>query len=222
MDVIEGENKKTKEKKLLTSQTKKTNSIPHQNNATDKKTSQYYQQQRSVHKRDVIVLVTTLFLFWIVLTINFTLPFLLLGFFISLGIGLIATKLTLSSPEGKRKTLKQYIFATEHLIGLIFSAIFRIIIANIELIHQVITLNIDPKIVRIKVDLSSDAELTLISHLITVTPGTLVIDVDDTNKKGESYLFVHFSYYCMADEDSAERIEKSIGKWDKMIGALFR
>jgi multicomponent Na+:H+ antiporter subunit E len=108
------------------------------------------------------------------------------------------------------------------LFGLIFSAIFRIIIANVELIYQVLTLNIDPKIVRLKVDLSSDAELTIISHLITVTPGTLVIDVDDTNKKGESYLFVHFSYYRLADEDSADKIEKSIGKWDKMIGALFK
>jgi multicomponent Na+:H+ antiporter subunit E len=179
-------------------------------------------QRRTVHKRDVFVLVTTLFLFWILLTVNFSIFSLVLGFLISLGIGLISTRLTLASVEGKRKTLKQYFFATEHLFTLIFSAIFRIIIANVELIYQVLTLKIDPKIVRIKVDLSSDAELTLISHLITVTPGTLVIDVDDANEKGESYLFVHFSYYCSADEDSAEKVEKSIGRWDKMIGALFK
>jgi len=179
-------------------------------------------QEKKIHKRDVFVLVTTLFLFWILLTVNFSIFFLILGFLISLSIGLVSTKLTIASVEGKRKTLKQYFFATEHLIALIFSAIFRIIIANVELIYQVLTLNIDPKIIRIKVDLSSDAELTLISHLITVTPGTLVIDVDDTNKKGESYLFVHFSYYNLADEESGTKIEKSIGKWDKMIGALFK
>ena len=179
-------------------------------------------QKRKVHKRDVFVLVTTLFLFWILLTVNFSIFMLTLGFLISLVIGLIATRLTLASIEGKRKTLKQYFFATEHLFALIFSAIFRIIIANVELIYQVLTLNIEPKIVRIKVNLSSDAELTLISHLITLTPGTLVIDVDDGNKKGESYLFVHFSYYKSTDEDSAEKIEKSIESWDKMIGALFK
>ncbi len=179
-------------------------------------------QKKKIHKRDVFVLVTTLFLFWIFLTVNFSIFFLILGFLICLSIGLIATRLTLSSVESKRKTLKQYFFATEHLFALVFSAIFRIIIANIELIYQVLTLDIDPKIVRIKVDLDSDAELTIISHLITVTPGTLVIDVDDANIKGESYLFVHFSYYCSADEDSAEKIEKSIGRWDKMIGALFK
>jgi multisubunit Na+/H+ antiporter MnhE subunit len=89
------------------------------------------------------------------------------------------------------------------------------------LIYQVITLNIKPKIVRIKVNLKSDAELTLISHLITVTPGTLVIDVEDA-EGGGSYLFVHFSYHCVTDESSVKRIEKSIGKWDKLIGALFK
>ena len=178
-------------------------------------------QKRKVHKRDVFVLVTTLFIFWILLTVNFSIFFLILGFFISLIIGLIATRLTLASIEGKRKTLKQYFFATEHLFALIFSAIFRIIRANVELIYQVLTLKIDPKIVRIKVNLSSDAELTLISHLITLTPGTLVIDVEDGNTDEESYLFVHFSYYNSRDEDSAEKIEKSIDSWDKMIGALF-
>ena len=179
-------------------------------------------QKRKVHKRDIFVLVVILFLFWILLTVNFSLIFLSIGFLISIGIGLIATRLTLASVEGKRKTLKQYFFATEHLFGLFFSAVFRIIIANVELIYQVLTLKIDPKIVRIKVNLSSDAELTLISHLITITPGTLVIDVDDANKKGESYLFVHFSYFRSAEEDSADKIENSIKSWDKMIGALFK
>ncbi len=176
---------------------------------------------RKIHKRDVFVLVTTLFLFWILLTSNFSLFSLFLGFIISLLIGLAATKLTIATVEGKRKTVKEYFFATEHLIALIISAVFRIIIANIELIYQVITLKIDPKIVRINVDLSSDAELTIISHLITVTPGTLVIDVEDADDGG-SYLFVHFSYHCSADEESAEKIEKSIGRWDNLIGALFK
>ena len=178
-------------------------------------------EKRRVHKRDVFVLVVSLFLFWVLLTVNFSYLSLILGFIISLIIGLAATKLTIATVESKRKTVKEYFFATEHLITLILSAFYRIILANIELIYQVITLNIKPKIVRIKVNLKSDAELTLISHLITITPGTLVIDVEDA-KDGDSFLFVHFSYYCVADETSAEKIEKTIGKWDTLIGALFK
>jgi multicomponent Na+:H+ antiporter subunit E len=176
-------------------------------------------QRRRIHKRDVFVLVVTLFLFWILLTVDFSASSLLLGFLISLLVGLATTRLTIATIEGKRKNIKEYIFATEHLIGLIVSALIRIIIANIELIYQVITLRINPRIVRIKLDLSSDAELALISHLITVTPGTLVIDVEDAPDEG-SYLFVHFS--ALTDQETSDSIEKSIGKWHDMIGALFR
>lgn len=176
-------------------------------------------QQRRIHKRDVLVLVTTLFLFWLLLTVNFSILSLMAGFLISVLVGLGTTRLAIKTVEGKRKTFKEYIFAGEHLIGLILSALFRIIIANFELIYQVITLRINPKIVRIKVDLSSDAELTLISHLITVTPGTLVIDVEDDEDEG-AYLYVHFS--SLMDKDSEEYIENSIGRWHDMIGALFR
>jgi multicomponent Na+:H+ antiporter subunit E len=177
-------------------------------------------QKGKIHKRDVFVLVISLFLFWILLTVNFSPFYLTLGFFISLFIGLSTTKLTIETVEGKRKTIMEYLFATEHLITLIFSVFFRIILANIELIYQVISLNIKPKIIRIKVNLKSDAELALISHLITVTPGTLVIDVEDADDG--SYLFVHFSYHCAADEESIEKIEKTIVKWDNLIGALFK
>ena len=176
---------------------------------------------RKIHKRDVFVLVISLFLFWILLTVNLSPFYLTLGFFISLFIGLATTRLTIATVEGKRKTIKEYLIATEHLIALIFSVFFRIILANIELIYQVISLNIKPKIIRIKVNLKSDAELALISHLITVTPGTLVIDVEDADDEG-SYLFVHFSYHCTADEESIEKIEKTIVKWDNLIGALFK
>lgn len=176
-------------------------------------------QQQRIHKRDVLVLVSTLFLFWMLLTVDFSPLSMIAGFLISFLIGIATTKLSIASIEEKRKTFKEYIFAGEHLIGLILSALFRIIIANVELIYQVITLRINPKIVRIKVDLSSDAELTLISHLITVTPGTLVIDVEDA-EDGGAFLYVHFS--SLMEKDSEEYIEKSIGRWHDMIGALFR
>lgn len=176
-------------------------------------------QQKRIHKRDMLFLIITLYFFWMLLTVNFSLSSLSIGFLISLSIGLATTRLTIATVEGKRKNLKEYLFASEHLIGLIISALIRIIIANVQLIYQVITLKINPHIVRIKLDLSSDAELAIISHIITVTPGTLVIDVEDASDQG-SYIFVHFS--SLKDKDASAYIEKSIGKWHDMIGALFR
>ena len=176
-------------------------------------------KKKKIYKRDILLLVILLFIFWILLTFEFTYYSITLGLLISILISLAITIYLPAKVKIKRKKFKEYFFAIEHLIGLISSTIIRIIIANVQLIYQVITLKINPRIVRIKVDLSSDAELAIISHLITLTPGTLVIDVQDADDKG-SYIYVHFSY--LSDKDPGEYINKTIGRWDEMIGALFK
>jgi multicomponent Na+:H+ antiporter subunit E len=121
--------------------------------------------------------------------------------------------------KGRRKTFKEYFFAIEHLVGIVSTTIFRVFIANVKLIYQAVTLKIEPKIVRVKVNLRSDVELALISHLITLTPGTLVIDVEEA-EHGGSYLYVHFSY--LKAKHLGKYIDSTIGRLDKMIGALFK
>ena len=174
---------------------------------------------REIHKRDVIVLISALFIFWVLLTFDFSYLSLILGLCISISIGLATIELVAIEVKGRRKTFKEYFFAIEHLVGIVSSTIFRVIIANGQLIYQAITLKVDPKIVRVKVNLRSDIELALISHLITLTPGTLVIDVEDA-EDGGSYLYVHFSY--LKAKHLGKYIESTIGQWDEMIGALFK
>jgi len=174
---------------------------------------------KEIHKRDIILIITSLFIFWILLTFDFSYFSLFLGLSISILIGLASIKIVIFDVKGKRKTFREYFFAIEHLIGIIYTTIFRIIIANGQLVYQAIMLKIDPKIVRVKVNLESDIELTLISHLITLTPGTLVIDIEDA-KDGGSNLYVHFSY--LKSKDLGKYIESTIGQWDEMIGALFK
>jgi multicomponent Na+:H+ antiporter subunit E len=176
-------------------------------------------KNKIIYKRDFLVLVLSLFIFWILLTFDFSYSSLILGLLISILISVPTSALFKHKVKIKRKKFREYFYAIEHLIGLISSTVFRVTIANIQLIYQTISLKINPRIVRIKVDLRSDAELALISHLITLTPGTLVIDVQDADDKG-SYIYVHFSY--LSDKDPGEYIGKTIGRWDEMIGALFK
>ena len=143
-----------------------------------------------------------------------------MGFCISILISLAIVKIIFTNVKRKRKTFREYFFALEHLIGIISTTIVRVIIANGQLIYQAVTLKINPKVVRVKVNLRSDAELALISHLITLTPGTLVIDVEDAEDGGGSYLYVHFSY--LRSKHLGRYIESTIGQWDRMIGALFK
>jgi multicomponent Na+:H+ antiporter subunit E len=117
-----------------------------------------------------------------------------------------------------KKSFKEYFVALEHLFALLFTTVIRLIMANALVIYQAITLCIHPRIVKIKVNVRSDFEINIISTLITLTPGTLVIDVEDA-EDGGSYLYVHFSY--LKTDDPKKYIENTIGKWDAMIGALF-
>ncbi|MFH1101290.1 MAG: Na+/H+ antiporter subunit E [Methanobacteriota archaeon] len=176
-------------------------------------------QDKKIHKRDIVVLVSALFIFWVLLTSDFSYFSLILGICVSISIGLVSTKFVITDVKGRRKTFKEYFFAIEHLVGIVTTTIFRIIIANGQLIYQAVTLKIYPKIVRVKVNLRSDVELTILSHLITLTPGTLVIDIQDA-EDGGSYLYVHFSY--LKAKHLGKYIENTIGQWDKMIGALFK
>lgn len=174
-------------------------------------------KKRQFFIADMIILIVLLWLFWIFITGDITLYSVLTGFVIVLIIGCIA-QFFFFKKRIYKKSLKKYFFSLEHLFALLFTTLFRLIIANLLVIYQAITLDIHPRIVKIKVNVKSDLEITLISTLITLTPGTLVIDVEDA-EDGGSCLYVHFSY--LKTDDPQKYIESTIGKWDAMIGALF-
>ncbi len=119
--------------------------------------------------------------------------------------------------ERKKTRLAEYLNSLKNVLALFVDVTFKLIIANGILIYQSITMKIEPKVVRTKVSLTSESEVTLISLLITLTPGTLVIDVEE---EGDSYyLYVHFSY--LKAENLSESIKESIINWDQMIKGVF-
>lgn len=70
-----------------------------------------------------------------------------------------------------------------YFVGPFFYAMIR---ANIDVACRVITGKINPGIVKISPDLKSDAAITLLANSITLTPGTLTVDVDE--KKNDLYI----------------------------------
>lgn len=60
--------------------------------------------------------------------------------------------------------------------------------ANIDVATRVITGKINPGIVKIKTGLKKDMALTFLANSITLTPGTLSVDVDEA----ENELYVHW------------------------------
>ncbi len=130
-----------------------------------------------------------LMLIWVFLSgsynlYNFSFGF-ILGFLIIWIIG---------SSQGKTK----YVKILPRVIGFLFYFIYEVIIANLQVAYEVMTpgLNVTPGIIRIPLDVETDLEISLLANLITLTPGTLSLDVSDDKK----VLYVHSMYVKDKDE----------------------
>ncbi len=81
-----------------------------------------------------------------------------------------------------------------HLWGSFFIAflIVQIILSSINIAWLVIQprLKLDPGIVALPLTVSTDLEITMLASAITLTPGTLSVDLG-RNDKGQQVLFVH-------------------------------
>lgn len=120
---------------------------------------------------------------WAALTGGFTLMNLGAGFALSYGILLFAQHAVGPSP-----------YFTKVRLGVSFVLFFiqELVLANLRVAFDVITpsYNMQPSIIAVPLDVETDAEITLLANLITLTPGTLSLDVSDDRK----WLYVHAMY----------------------------
>jgi len=83
--------------------------------------------------------------------------------------------------------------------------------ANIDVAMRVITGNIRPGIVKINPGLTSDVAKTMLADSITLTPGTLTVDVDD-----EGAFYIHWIY--VEDENpSEEQVYGTFAHWARRL-----
>ncbi|WP_203363153.1 Na+/H+ antiporter subunit E [Bacillus sp. REN10] len=86
----------------------------------------------------------------------------------------------------KHEFYMRRVWAVIYLTLLFFK---ELILANVDVLKVILKpkLDIQPGIFALPTELKSDWEITLLANLITLTPGTLVIDISDDNK----VLYVH-------------------------------
>ena len=73
-------------------------------------------------------------------------------------------------------------------LAYLFPFFFAMAKANVDVAYRVITGRINPAIVKINPNLKNDLSLTLLANSITLTPGTLSVDVDQKTNE----LYVHW------------------------------
>ena len=68
--------------------------------------------------------------------------------------------------------------------------------ANLDVAYRIITGRIRPGIIRLHSGMNSDLALTMLAHSITLTPGTLSVNVDEENHD----LFIHVIHLDEGEE----------------------
>lgn len=93
---------------------------------------------------------------------------------------------------GRDSSSKSYIAFAPRVIGFLFYFIYEVIKANIHVAYDVVTptFYMKPGIVQVPLDASSDLEITLLANFISLTPGSLSLDVSTDRK----VLYVHSMY----------------------------
>lgn len=148
-----------------------------------------------------------LMVIWLALTGVFTYINMFIGFVISYFILWILSR----SSEDKR-----YFTIVFKVIGFFFFFLYEILKANWQVAYEVMTLNLHmkPGIVKIELEAKTDLEITLLSNMISLTPGTLVVDISDDRK----VMYVHGMYL----EDKAKFIESIKLGMEKPLLSIMR
>ena len=89
--------------------------------------------------------------------------------------------------------------------------------ANFDVAYRVVhpKLPIKPGIVKVKTKLKSDTGLTFLANSITLTPGTMSVDIDREN----GYLYIHWINVKSTDVEKATEI--IVSRFEKILEKIF-
>jgi multicomponent Na+:H+ antiporter subunit E len=128
-------------------------------------------------------------LLWMFLTISFNASTFIVGFLLG------ALMLWITKGFFPGRFYMNRVWAVIKLISLFLK---ELVMANIQVLFLIVQpkMPIKPAIFALPTVLEKDWEITLLSNLITLTPGTLVIDISPDSKT----LYIHALHYDDADE----------------------
>ena len=123
---------------------------------------------------------------------SFTIPSLLIGF----AVGYCALWLTRPLYADRR-----YFGRVCGIVRLSVFFVQALVVSNLRVLWDVVTPShiSRPGIIRLPLDARTDLEIMLVANLISLTPGTLSIDISNDRK----YLYVHVMF--LEDADAARR-----------------
>jgi len=144
------------------------------------------------------------FLVWLALTGVGDVQEIIAGLIVSVIITLLAGQFVVT-------TAKKNIFIKRLLYGVVyfFKFLWEMVKANLHVAYIVVhpMLPIKPGIIKIKSKLTKDTSITILANSITLTPGTLTVDVNEENHD----LYIH----------QIEVVSENVDDNTRLIGARF-
>lgn len=156
-----------------------------------------------------IFLCTLLAVIWVGLTGDVSAAAFVKGFILGLIIIHLFGKRTL-------KVLKLNIKHFWPLVQLLFIFMYELLVANLTVLKHVFSpkLNIKPGIIKVPIEVEGPFWITMLANMITLTPGTLTVDVAPDNK----FFYVH----CLNIDNEDTIVSDIKGTFEKKIMEVYR
>ncbi|GAA4133495.1 Na+/H+ antiporter subunit E [Sphingobacterium kyonggiense] len=105
----------------------------------------------------------------------------------------------------RNETDQRYFYRVPKIVSFFFFFLYELIKANVQVAYDVITPKyfFKPGIVRYPVNATTDFEINLLATFISLTPGTLIMDISDDKKA----IYIHVMY--LKDEEAFIRSLKT-------------
>ncbi|WP_040683796.1 Na+/H+ antiporter subunit E [Thermobrachium celere] len=147
----------------------------------------------------------SLFLVWFSLSYPLTNQEIIFGLILSLFISVLTQYYNQKSKSFKIKSLY-------HLIKYFIVFLIELVKANLNMARIVITpsLPISPKIYEVKTELKSNIAKALLANSITLTPGTISVDLD------EDTIYIH-----VVEGEKVDDVEGLKGPFEKILKEAF-
>ncbi len=159
-----------------------------------------------------IILFILGFIIWVLITFSLSLDNVVVGVLVSSLVAFLTGDLFTRRPHAFKHAERYFWFL--YYVPIFVWECFK---ANLDVAYRVLhpKLPVRPGIVKVKTALKSDTALTFLANSITLTPGTLTVDID----KDKGILYVHWIYVC--SKNTEEATKRIVYRFERILKKVF-
>ena len=154
--------------------------------------------------------------FWVLLTWSFTVQELAAGAVVSLAVALFCARFTVHDKAFRLFNPVKLFTLIAYCLGVFIAELWK---ANVDVAKRCFggCRNVNPGIVKVPVDLKSEYGQSMLANSITLTPGTITMDI--TEEDGQTYYYIHWiDVTAESGKPAGDAIKGTLEKW---VGRIF-